>query len=444
MDEQKNAQFDDLTDEQKLQSAKVSYLSVDENEFERLKEEKGKVTLADLEGALKNPDEMYLGEFGITINEDKNLLDLVSTEKIAGGNQTNAELLDEMNESGFGDCEVLGVENHISGLQAIILRDSTGEVLVSVRGTDVKNLGSSIKDIMADANGYFRGGSIAQLKALEEICQKYASYDKDGQVSLSGHSLGGFLVENELYEHPDIVEKVISVNALHVEPQKLENNPEAMALFNSDKFEAYTSGGDPISLINDISQLTNNIIYVHNTGEADERKTFPKYLYAHLTESFSLDENGKFVEGTQEQVYENYPTQKFEKLFDGLEPIKGESPVESSKSILEAFSESVKKIYEKVIEKIKEFIEKNRNQEETKMLPPGEGDRKPTAKELMDAQKQSFEAYLNPENWVDGVNYTKEDLAKAKEVFKDPTKDINKDSQIQGKNPNEKEDEMSL
>ena len=97
-----------------------------------------------------------------------------------------------------------------------------------------------------------------------------------------------------------------------------------------------------------------------------------------------------------------------------------------------------------MIEKIKEFIEKNRNQEETKMLPPGEGDRKPTAKELMDAQKQSFEAYLNPENWVDGVNYTKEDLAKAKEVFKDPTKGITKDSQIQGKNPNEKEDEMSL
>ena len=56
--------------------------------------------------------------------------------------------------------------------------------------------------------------------------------------------------------------------------------------------------------------------YDETEDEADERKTVFKYLYARLTESFSLDENGKFVEGTQEQVYENYPTQKFEKFFE--------------------------------------------------------------------------------------------------------------------------------
>ena len=122
-----NILLSNLTEYQKSLLTRLAYLNVDYNRFQKVKEMQTKITISDLKFLLSDPNDSYLG-----------CLHLPQLKKaITGVTTTNMEFVEEIENSGLGELEVVDLANDLySGFNGICFKDSMRNIGFSFRGTD--------------------------------------------------------------------------------------------------------------------------------------------------------------------------------------------------------------------------------------------------------------------------------------------------------------------
>lgn len=135
-----------------------------------------------------------------------------------------------------------------------------GELVFSIRGTDIRN----INDLMADVNIFYnrlsRGSVYMNIKSQLELLlsQKIVR-----ELTLVGHSLGGAIATELLLEFPNQIDAVYTFNSgigYHRFIRNLADKIKCLAIPNLDgcaeleilkkKLHVYITGWDPISVLN--------------------------------------------------------------------------------------------------------------------------------------------------------------------------------------------------
>ncbi len=100
---------------------------------------------------------------------------------------------------------------NLSGFDAVLLKNNeTGELTLSIRGT------SSLMDIIADAQlgkdgtAYFQ--EISMNNFYDKLIEEGVVTSSD-KLTVTGHSLGGFLAQKFTIDHPDVVDHTYTYNA---------------------------------------------------------------------------------------------------------------------------------------------------------------------------------------------------------------------------------------
>lgn len=175
--------LDNLTEYQKSLLTRLSYLDIDFNKFQELKNQT-KITISDLKFLILNPNKTYLGDLHIS----------KSTKLVTGVSTTNLEFIEKLEAAGLGDLQIVDfADDEKSGFQGICFRDSKQNTGFSFRGTDVKTISSLAKDSLTDVEAFLTNNT-EQINQAQLLFQKYQN--SNGQNFLYGHSLGGFLAEN--------------------------------------------------------------------------------------------------------------------------------------------------------------------------------------------------------------------------------------------------------
>ena len=122
--------------------------------------------------------------------------------------------------------------NHSSGLDAFVLNDPSGGLTVAFRGTEVGLNLNSLRDLLNDAvlatgtshiADFFNVGQVAAIDQflinaglIDEQRQVNPAYI--GEITFTGHSLGGHLALIAAYKYPALVKNVYTFNGAGMAP----------------------------------------------------------------------------------------------------------------------------------------------------------------------------------------------------------------------------------
>ena len=158
--DKKAIRLDNLNDWQKSLLARISYLDIDNEKFQKLKLERKVVTISDLHSLLKTPDHFYIGA----------VADIGVIKKIAGMEMTDRQLLETIENAGLGLFIVRDVRaNDKSGFEGMCFEDEFGSVGFSFRGTDLKTFKSLLNDVSTDVISFFTSGKVTQVKDARKM-----------------------------------------------------------------------------------------------------------------------------------------------------------------------------------------------------------------------------------------------------------------------------------
>lgn len=395
-----------LNDWQKSLLARISYLDIDTNIFQKLKLENKDIKISDLHNLLKTPDNFYVGA----------VADIGVIKKVAGMEMTDRQLLETIESAGLGNLKVKDVRSNTkSGFEGMCFSDYYGNVGLSFRGTDLKTFKSLLNDVGTDVISYLTVGKVAQVKDAKEMFED--NFDKVNRNNyLYGHSLGGHLVENIFADSHDYIKNAFVINPFNLDESVIENNPDKVKAFNnSEKFDCVIVGGDVVSKINPPTCFVENIRYVANS---ERRKN--NFLYAHTVEAGKIDETGKFEETSKEKAYENYDMRLIDKFMGFADNVKKESRIKLGliKNVLKGFS-SIKNKLKGSVSSLKDFIKNHRKkQEKQELLLPAKSDK----------TRNEFDQSLKLENYINDTNFTEKDYKEACKFFANGVKCINNDN----------------
>lgn len=296
----RNIDLNELNDQQRTLLSQLSYLDINAEGREKIKE--GGLTLNELKDYLAEPNAPFCGSMGLdkevfltaarAIDGDKTVNELIPTD---------AELLDDLINNGLGDLKIkdANTEQTItsSGLQAIAFEDGHNNVGISYRGTDLDFSRGALRDIIeSDVMEYFTGGSTQSKEALDYFDQNKS---QDGNNFLYGHSLGGNLVSHVYLQNYDNVKEAFSINANPINEKVLDTQEKIDAFNDPEKFKFCSIASDAVSSLKSTEKYQDNITYIQNALEKDK----PGDL-SHLVRCASFDENGNFITTTREQARE--------------------------------------------------------------------------------------------------------------------------------------------
>ena len=368
-----NISLNNLTDKQNSLLTSLAYLDIDFQKFRELRQTKSKITISDLKTILANPNRNYLGDLNIS----------KSTQ--LGVGTTNLDLIQELENSGLGNLEIVDFsEDKITGFHAICFRDDEAHTGFSYRGTDVKSFSSLAKDSLSDFEAFVFNNT-EQVDQAQYFFETHANPNGNNQVY--GHSLGGFLAENVYLQNHNLINRAFVINPLHINSQLLDTEEKTNA-FNSDKFSCYVTGGDYVSSINEPTTFQDNVHYVQNNGQV-----YNNLIGNHLIEAAQFDETGTFVETTKEEAF------------------KGRSTPIATTTIALINNNKIKKFFGNLYLNIKQTIA-NMKQHISRLY------KRETTPEVLKEIKptQNFDNRLKLENYI-GENYTKQDLEKAQKII---------------------------
>lgn len=360
-----------LTEYQRSLLTRLSYLNIDFDQFQQLKQSKGKITISDLQSIILRPNEPYLGN--LRVPHLKRVL--------SGVEITNSELFEELKSADLGDLELLDLAyNSKSGFNGICFIDSMQNVGFSFRGTDFKTLASLTTDGFADIEAFLTNHNEQVDQALSLFSKHQSS---SGQNFLFGHSLGGFIAESVYCQNKGNITNTFVINPLHIDSHSLDNKSKIAAFNDPIKFTCFITGGDYVSSINNPTLFTNNIHYVANN---DRYLNNP--IANHLIECAQFDEYGAFVECSKEEAFAGHESTELEAAikFIKQEPVRGFF----SKSFL-----TLKNYFSAIKLYLKNLFKK-------------EEPEKVSSKHDSRAEKNTgFKQRMNPENYPDGHNSEK-------------------------------------
>lgn len=284
-----NILLSNLTEYQKSLLTRLAYLNVDYNRFQKVKEMQTKITISDLKFLLSDPNDSYLG-----------CLHLPQLKKaITGVTTTNMEFVEEIENSGLGELEVVDLANDLySGFNGICFKDSMRNVGFSFRGTDPKTFYSLATDGLADVEAFLTNHT-EQVDEAQALFDKHKNYSSKNY--LYGHSLGGFLAESIYLQNHKDVSNAFVINPLHVNSQSLDTKEKIDAINNKEKFSCFVSGGDYVSSINKPELFADNVHYVRNNKENVNNP-----IGNHLVEACEFDETGSLVQCSKEEAFEGH------------------------------------------------------------------------------------------------------------------------------------------
>jgi hypothetical protein len=212
---------------------------------------------------------------------------------------TNRELAEMLIAKGLGNIKITDSIStqgfSSSGFQALAFEDEVGNTGISYRGSDFDLAKGGARDwIEADMYEYFSGDS-QQIKEAQEFFEK--NKNKDGKNYVYGHSLGGNLTSHVYLEHYDEISEAFTINGNPINEKLLDTDEKVAAFNDSEKFHCYIVCGDMVGHLKSFDKYKDNVKYIKNNGEYNT-----DFVSAHLVQSSTYDENGKFVEATEEEM----------------------------------------------------------------------------------------------------------------------------------------------
>lgn len=371
--------LDNLTEYQKSLLTRLSYLDIDFNKFQELKNQT-KITISDLKFLILNPNKTYLGDLHIS----------KSTKLVTGVSTTNLEFIEKLEAAELGDLQIVDfADDEKSGFQGICFRDSKQNTGFSFRGTDVKTISSLAKDSLTDVEAFLTNNT-EQINQAQLLFQKYQN--SNGQNFLYGHSLGGFLAENIYLQNHENIANAFVINPLHINSQLLNTQIKINAFNNSNKFNCFVTGGDYVSSINAPNLFKNNIQYVQNN-----KQNVNNLIGNHLIEAGQLDENGNFVTCSKEEAF------------------KGHTMPLATTAISIINNNKIKSFFGKAYLSAKDWVISMKNRL-AKLFKKEKAPKNLTRKTNTFKDNSNFEENLKPQNYI-GKNYTEKDWEKAKEAI---------------------------
>lgn len=384
-----------LNDHQKSLLTRLSYLGIDMDKFEELKQDGKEITISDLASVLSDPDTPYLG-------------DIIhgSTKYITGVGTSNKELLDQLVDSGLGDLTVVDiVDSSKSGFYSICFSDSSNNKGFSFRGTDVKSFSSLAKDSITDFEGFLTNDT-EQISQANELFEQLSN--NDGKNYLYGHSLGGFLAENLYANNYENIANAYVINPLHINQEQLNTQDKINAFNNPEKFNCYVTGGDYVSPINSDALFEDNVKYIQNNHNNKNN-----IIGNHLIEAASFDENGNFITQSKEEAYKDFESPIASKAISILNNNKFKSFLSNGFNIMKKFISfttkgfnSAKDFVGSKVTNIKDGI--------TNLFD------KNSSNVLQSTNTSNYRDSLKLENFINNSTYTRADYERAKAVLQNP------------------------
>lgn len=299
MEEKEKLNLGTLNDEQKSYLTQISYLDISEEGQKKIAE--GGITVNELVNYIDNPDTPFTGT-AVFSDED---FDKMSSDMISKDEEnkrhllTNRELAEMLIAKGLGNIKITDSIStqgfSSSGFQALAFEDEVGNTGISYRGSDFDLAKGGARDwIEADMYEYFSGDS-QQIKEAQEFFEK--NKNKDGKNYVYGHSLGGNLTSHVYLEHYDEISEAFTINGNPINEKLLDTDEKVAAFNDSEKFHCYIVCGDMVGHLKSFDKYKDNVKYIKNNGEYNT-----DFVSAHLVQSSTYDENGKFVETTEEEM----------------------------------------------------------------------------------------------------------------------------------------------
>ena len=130
-------------------------------------------------------------------------------KKFENGAEQDVKIMSTLND--LGQVYIAAESDSLTGFGATAFRnEATGEVTIAFAGTDLKQIGDSVQDILL----FTVGSGIQNQQAVEftkSIIEKYP----DANITLAGHSLGGHLAQSVAMQI-DEVDNVVTINTAGV------------------------------------------------------------------------------------------------------------------------------------------------------------------------------------------------------------------------------------
>ena len=143
---------------------------------------------------------------------------------------------------------------------------------------------------------YFTGTSAQRDEALAYFQSNKNAYWNN---YLYGHSLGGNLTSHTYLENYNQIKEAFTINGNPIN-QKLLDTPEKIEAFNDPKkYNCNIICGDIVGHFKSCELYKDNVHYIHNNDSMKE-----SVVSAHLVQSATYDENGKFVYASEEEMIE--------------------------------------------------------------------------------------------------------------------------------------------
>ena len=283
-----------LSDRKNTYLTQLSYLEINDEGKRKIAE--GGLTIAELEPYLEKREEPFCDSAGVGKDGFNAITKpMVGDEKVT----TKGEIYDQLISSGMGDIKITDVTNNqniaSNGFQAMTFEDSQGNVGISYRGSDLDFSKGGMRDwIEADALEYFTGKSSQSEEALEYFNEHK---NMEGNNYLYGHSLGGNLTSHVYLQNHDDVSRAFTINGNPIN-QKALDTPEKIAAFNDkEKFSCNIVSGDIVGHFKSCERYQDNVNYIQNNHNGKD-----SFIYAHLTQAASYDENGNFKKVSRDEM----------------------------------------------------------------------------------------------------------------------------------------------
>lgn len=154
------------------------------------------------------------------------------------------DLLDSIDDKGW------------TGMQAMVVRDQSGQTTIVFRGTEPLKDGLPPRDLVAD---FEHSGNVGkrQYEAYSDTLAKWAAKYPNSYVT--GHSLGASLAQRYMAEYPGAVKEAALFNAPGI---SYEIAQQGAATPNRPPCTIYVGKGDPVSELGGSSHLPCRIIEV--------------------------------------------------------------------------------------------------------------------------------------------------------------------------------------
>ena len=169
------------------------------------------------------------------------------------------------------------IDNRATGLQAVLVRDARGDgrVYAIMRGTEfsVSTNNERLRDGFADANtnriGYH------QYEADKATLAQWA-HKHNGNLTVTGHSLGAALAQRFVLDHPSAVKEVVAFNP----PALDEESCKRLALKQLPPVTYYVQPRDPVSRLGGACHVPGRVFKVEG-GNTETFNPNSKWLAEH-------------------------------------------------------------------------------------------------------------------------------------------------------------------